>query len=459
MPMQDENRVPVIYSVWYKPFDGGAQGPDLLAKVRSEYLTSGRNSSGRYRGVENGAEIITRYKIGRNVFDWLKSSGKTVLQRSFREKDGYSVLTWSLSGELTEKTRFDTGHCWIHTGYYSSDTARPAAMLRPGRAGGLVLLCLDAKIRKYAKTALLPIEYHAGSAEQSLVDALAGEPEIYAATDVGCFCYCTEPQAQRRIAVMDRVKSGALSLQPEWPKEKDAELHFEYIENDRTQTEPEPVPAIPRPLAQASEEPDYRADHELYSVDEPAAQPKKYAVAAKGLGGRTQVSSAIAPGAEYATKRIVVSAQESYLYFGKVIDGLRQGRGRTEMQNGFTAYDGNYLDDKREGFGVYYYKSGKICYAGNWKANLRDGSGVAFSSRDGSVFVGHWKDNTPTGSGAAFDEQGNLIYTGEWKNGVRHGHGTEFKNGEIVFSGEFRNDQYFSGYKRIDSGDSAHTPE
>ena len=36
-----------------------------------------------------------------------------------------------------------------------------------------------------------------------------------------------------------------------------------------------------------------------------------------------------------ASKRIVVSEEESYLYFGRLIDGLRQGRGRTEMENGF----------------------------------------------------------------------------------------------------------------------------
>ena len=65
---------------------------------------------------------------------------------------------------------------------------------------------------------------------------------------------------------------------------------------------------------------------------------------------------------ERGAKRIVISAEESYTYFGKVIDGLRQGRGRTQMQNGCTAYEGDYLDDKRDGFGAYYYKSGKICY-------------------------------------------------------------------------------------------------
>ena len=58
------------------------------------------------------------------------------------------------------------------------------------------------------------------------------------------------------------------------------------------------------------------------------------------------------------SKRIVVvSEEESYLYFGRLIDGLRQGRGQN--RNGkrilppMTAITG---DDKRDGFGAYYYK-------------------------------------------------------------------------------------------------------
>lgn len=59
----------------------------------------------------------------------------------------------------------------------------------------------------------------------------------------------------------------------------------------------------------------------------------------------------LAPGAITAAKRIVVSARESYLYFGGIAQGLREGRGRTQMANGCTAYEGGYRQDKRDGFG------------------------------------------------------------------------------------------------------------
>lgn len=143
-----------------------------------------------------------------------------------------------------------------------------------------------------------------------------------------------------------------------------------------------------------------------------------------------------------SVKQIIISAEESYAYFGELLNGLREGQGRTEMQSGHTAYEGGYRADQRDGFGTYYYKSGKICYVGDWKQNLRHGQGISFSSRDGSVFVGKWKDNVPTGSGTAFDAEGNLIYTGEWKDGKRDGYGTEYRGGAVRYAGEWKEDRY-----------------
>ena len=148
-------------------------------------------------------------------------------------------------------------------------------------------------------------------------------------------------------------------------------------------------------------------------------------------------------------KRIVVSSMESYLYFGRLINGLREGRGRTQTAGGHTAYEGGYRGDRREGFGVYYYKSGRLCYAGGWKRNLRDGMGVAFGSKDGSIFVGHWKDGVATGRGSEFDMDGNLIYTGGWKNGRRDGRGTEYRAGRVARTGLWRGDVFLSGYRRV----------
>ena len=154
----------------------------------------------------------------------------------------------------------------------------------------------------------------------------------------------------------------------------------------------------------------------------------------------------LAPSTITAAKRIIVSARESYLYFGDIVQGLREGRGRTQMANGCTAYEGSYRQDKRDGFGAYYYKSGKPCYIGNWQQNKRQGLGIAFSARDGSLFVGNWENNIPTGRGTAFDENGQVLYSGEWKDGKRHGQGTEYADGKVVYCGEWCEDQRVKGY-------------
>ncbi|MGX8709078.1 MAG: hypothetical protein ACQGTM_02385 [bacterium] len=446
----------MFYTVCYRRYDGSAQNSAVLTEVRRGYLTTRKSKSGKTGGCLAGMEFTVRYKISSGKFSWRMTSGKTVLQKAYRQKYGYYILTRSGAGETVSKARFGRDHAWLQTAYYSGNTARPEAVLKPNGGNGLVLLRLVPETGRYARAELFPSESCGATARQSLVNAIAGEPEIYAETDGGGFFYCPLKETERRMAVMKDLSAGKESVVPEWPgpdqDKKEEPVPFVYIENDRpVAPQPEQEPGKPA-AASVPAEPDYAADHELYSTEEPTppAPPTRYTVAGKGLNGGPQVSDDLPLRVERGTKRIVISAEESYTYFGKVIDGLRQGRGRTQMHNGCTAYEGNYLNDKRDGFGAYYYKSGKICYVGGWKANKRDGVGVSYSSRDGSIFVGRWKDNIPTGSGAAFDAQGRLIYTGEWKDGLRHGHGTEYnQDGEIVFTGEFREDRYYSGYKHI----------
>lgn len=131
-----------------------------------------------------------------------------------------------------------------------------------------------------------------------------------------------------------------------------------------------------------------------------------------------------------------------YDYFGPLRQGMRQGQGRTQMENGHTAYEGGFSADKRDGFGTYYYKSGKLCYAGYWRQNQRDGFGVSFSARDGSIFAGQWQQNRPTGRGAAFDANGMLVYYGMWLDGQRDGQGTEYCGDGVLYAGQWRQGVY-----------------
>ena len=185
-------------------------------------------------------------------------------------------------------------------------------------------------------------------------------------------------------------------------------------------------------------------------------------------------------------------------YRGELREGLPWGQGRTEQPNGRTSYEGEFRAGKREGFGAYYYKNGSLCYAGSWKEDKKDGLGVSFresdhilhiakwkegapgefvslfdkegnlryggriedgkkqgagvsyNAADGTVFVGKWQDGQPTGIGSAFDREGNLAYYGAWKDGKRHGHGTEYRDGKVLFTGEWENGRPVKGFRRID---------
>ncbi|WP_101696958.1 membrane-binding protein [Clostridium minihomine] len=293
-------------------------------------------------------------------------------------------------------------------------------------------------------------------------------------------------------------------------------LNAERMEKDPTQ------PDVP---SKEESSPSYRVDRELFRQDvpehkavEPPAAPTRYAVAkrsadgtvcAPGLKGEpkkvpkqeTKADNA-APAKEpeaaedriVPVKSIVISQQESYRYFGQMLEEMRHGRGRTEMPDGKTAYEGGYWRDQRDGFGAYYYKTGRMCYVGDWQQNKRNGVGVGFRPGGGGLYAGGWKQDKPHGAGAVvdtngsisyagalvegkrhgvgasyraqdgtllvarwdgdrfsgkvtlFDPQGRLCYSGEWKNGKRHGMGTQYlPDGQVGFAGRWEKDRPLAG--------------
>lgn len=487
----------VFHTVSCRPFESGAEKNSLLADSLAKARAGGL-AKGSARGVEAGRIVRMRYKIGGGDFRWRKVSGKTVVQEVFRRPDGFRLITWDLSGKIVSEAVYGKKLEWIRSVYFTVAPDRPDVVLRPHGEDGIEMLEFDSTAGRYRRVELLPCPVRPLTAVQSYVNSVVGgEPRVLARTDKGLFCYCPRAERDKRLELFRRLEENGGVPSPDWTDTgEDEQLEFSYIPNDGSTPLPteqkkaddfqhEAVPAFaanaaaenPSHIQESLDSSDYAVNREIFSAqspverptpnlssdtpphsDPPRPAPKRYGVAAKGLGGKVihvkgleKKSARIEPmfGERLIpAKRIVVSEEESYLYFGELIDGLRQGQGRTQMENGHTAYEGGYRDDKRDGFGVYYYKSGKLCYAGNWKQNLRNGMGVAFGSADGSVFIGKWKDGIPTGRGSAFDMDGNLLYTGEWKDGKRHGYGTEYRGGRIIRSGQWRNGEFYSGWTR-----------
>ncbi len=150
--------------------------------------------------------------------------------------------------------------------------------------------------------------------------------------------------------------------------------------------------------------------------------------------------------------RIHTENGEHYYYFGHAESGLRQGRGRTVMPDGTTAYEGEYQNGKRDGFGVYYFKTGKLCYVGGWKENKRQGTGISFRPSDGAIHVGRWEEDAPAGMGSRFDSQGNLLFAGSWSDGQRQGPGVSYQSQSgRIFVGQWKNDSLCEKGTEFDS--------
>jgi antitoxin component YwqK of YwqJK toxin-antitoxin module len=492
---------PVFYSVTCARFCD--DGQDLLGKVRQNWFREKIAQRGEISSEEFGADLSAKYHLADHHFLWKMESSGEIFQKAIPQKNGWAVISWDPSGSVRSKTTFNEQQQWERTAYYAGDFERPQVVLTPSQEG-ISMLEYDRRIQKYHKKNLYPIKLEEGTARRSLVDTVAGSPQVIACTQDGVFGYETREELERREAVERDFSKGDYSEEPDWKPVKMEPIDFQFVPNDHALDPVQPaekehleektapltveqtigqedgdgqdededviVEAVPpkesaaieivdleeekiktlseekENIETAAKKPEEESKEHLPKTKDQETQPeKKQELPTKEA--EPEIAEMI------PAKRIVVSANEDYRYFGRVIDGLRQGRGRTAMENGDTAYEGNYRDDKRDGFGTYYYRSGKICYVGSWKENLREGMGVSFSAKDGSVFVGRWKDNIPTGTGAAFDSEGNLTYSGMWENGKRCRQGTEYQNGVVRYEGSFQNDMWEGrGIQHLASG-------
>ncbi len=516
----------------------GLSGYDSFARLRGAFCAGRRQfwQTGkpvRLRGEEVLAGTPVRYRgrWGRSRLDWKVWGEGRVLEQAFSTREGYSVLTWDISGRLVSKANFLKGHFWRQTAYYrgaEGPEEPPVSVLRPQQDGSVLQMDFDPAAKKYYTRRLVRCPAAFGTASNSALNDLYGEPAVFAATPEGGCYFCTEEESARRQAAappeeneLERIWTPAAGepapaeAEPE-PPEDLADLPVdladlaaldgvdleEEIEGSPGETEePEapqwdPAAAVERllparqaePAAAAQETPPvagnpepetaqpYAVDHEVRR----AAPTTRRMVAAQGMGKRLvhegallenktgQEHSADEAAGFFPATSIVISAAESYLFFGEWMSGLRSGRGRTSLPNGWTAYEGVSTAAGEE-FGVYYYRQGKLCYAGNWKRGGRDGIGIAFppegggmyvgrweggepvgmpaapgenpaqDPRVGAVFVGNWPGGEPTGEGSEFGPDGRLRYTGGWKDGKRDGFGTEYEeNGAAAFVGMWK---------------------
>ncbi|ARP51012.1 hypothetical protein B6259_09090 [Ruminococcaceae bacterium CPB6] len=429
----------------------------LLAQVRRTYFEeNGAWQQGRVDSDTFGMDDTARYRMTRHSMKWELTAGGQVLQRAVpTENGGYAILTRDEAGDLREKADFDRDHRWVRSSFFHGNPKRPELMLEPEKGDTMLCLRYDDRLHKYRRSYLVACLAEQTDSDRVQMDSEAGAPDILADTSDGMLYYCTPEERNARQAAADKHGESGPS---EWNAAPEAPIDFQFIRNEHVldettapqldlEVESEDGPLL---LEMADAAPPALEDCiiDTQVPDEPAVIEEDVVPVPVVFRPPAQPEPApAAPEPELAdslrpARRIVVSNKEIYLYFGPLRDGRRQGQGRTQMQNGHTAYEGGFSGDKREGFGTYYYKSGHLCYAGNWHQNQRSGLGVSFSARDGSLFVGSWENNTPTGRGAAFNRDGSLSYYGMWLDGLRDGRGIEYYGGSVLYEGQWRQDCY-----------------
>ena len=108
---------------------------------------------------------------------------------------------------------------------------------------------------------------------------------------------------------------------------------------------------------------------------------------------------------------------------------------------GNIRYEGEYKDDivnfyPKNGKGIEYEKDGEtIVYEGEYSNNLRCGKGNFY--KNGQLwYEGNWKDNLPNGYGKLYGKNDEVLYDGEWIGGhlYEKPYKISYKTGKKVLS-------------------------
>lgn len=157
------------------------------------------------------------------------------------------------------------------------------------------------------------------------------------------------------------------------------------------------------------------------------------------------------------------------IYQGNFLMEMYEGKGETFYSDGQTCYKGEFAANKYEGKGILYYRNGQVQYEGQFIQNLFEGQGTGYFENgsesymgeyargmyngngqlfysDGTLkYMGEFKDNEFSGRGNLYSEEGQLVYEGEFEAGKKNGEGTLYEEGEVIYSGTFKEDEMAEG--------------
>ena len=395
---------------------------DMLAGVRSNYFNSGLEpQSGRsvqYIG-ENEFFFIFNLSRGR-AMSWKVNKNGTVYQNAENvDASTYRVNTFGKNGRVFKRMYFDLDHNWLKTEYFDRDSLYPEFVFSPTLLDGKPVVlkihnAFDARVESY----LYP--------KSEMPDN--GDYSALAFCESGFVYFNNVPND--RFFSKTVIKDSSVS--------EHGGFNFDLVDFN-----------LARNLNTTFDitEAEYLTQDNGNPVHVYTNEPFNTSVPTEFTEEETKEDVSIIDPDSVDPDEVIESAGESYRYFGSVVDGKREGLGRTVTADGLTAYEGSYKNDRRDGFGAFYYKDGRLNYVGEWKSNVREGFGVGFRGSDGSAHIGKWNANSPNGLGARFDKDGGFIFLGTYRDGKKDGKGiTLDDDGSFVVS-VFEDDRVVASYR------------
>lgn len=428
---------------------------------------------GRISDHEDGMQVQVRYAISPGGFVWEKHSDHRLTEQAISIPGGWALSFYNENGGVRSRMEYDKEHHLQRVEYYAPDSEVQESLSMIAEHSDELMWTHRQENGEQIKTVLRACPIQMGTAEQAMIDSEVGEPQILAARLDGDFCYCTEEEYRQRTELQDRLSSGVIPSIPVFVPDKPSPEPMAAQKEERVEEEESPlilpqpqeitVPDLMEQIQKMEENLCVIREHlcaesekmqnfpkkestqpdvpepvcEPFSEQPEECAPVRYTVAKRGADGAIRApgfysgTHPVLPEAAEeiprAVQSIVISQTERYRYFGELLDGLRHGRGRTEMPDGKTAYEGTYSRGRRDGLGAYYYKTGRLCYAGAWRNDRREGAGVGFRPDGSSLYAGTWRNDRPSGSGAVIGPDGSVCYAGAIENGRRHGVGASFR--------------------------------
>ena len=116
------------------------------------------------------------------------------------------------------------------------------------------------------------------------------------------------------------------------------------------------------------------------------------------------------------------------------MDIKRNGKEKEYNEYGQIIFEGEYINDqKRRG---KEYVNNRLEFEGEYLSNKKfHGKGYDIN---GKIIYELINGN---GKVIEYDNKGNIQFEGQYLNGKKNGKGREYKNGQLIYDGEYKNDK------------------